>query len=40
VEQDGVKVTDISKKYTIEELAGDGVVIRRGKKSYRRVSVK
>ncbi|MDR1299942.1 MAG: tyrosine--tRNA ligase, partial [Oscillospiraceae bacterium] len=37
VEQDGVKVTDISKKYTIEELAGDGVVIRRGKKNYRRV---
>ncbi|MDR1064987.1 MAG: tyrosine--tRNA ligase [Oscillospiraceae bacterium] len=37
VEADGVKITDISKKYTVEELSEDGIIVRRGKKSYRRV---
>ncbi|MDR2665043.1 MAG: tyrosine--tRNA ligase [Oscillospiraceae bacterium] len=38
VEQDGTKVTDIGKTYTVGELSGTGIVIRRGKKNYRRVS--
>ena len=42
VEQGGVsvddeKITDIKKLYAPEELSGDGIVLRRGKKSYKRV---
>ncbi|MDR2421259.1 MAG: tyrosine--tRNA ligase [Oscillospiraceae bacterium] len=37
VEVDGGKVTDISKKFAPDELSGEGVVVRRGKKSYKRV---
>lgn len=42
VEQGGVlvddnKITDIKTLYTPEEISGDGVVVRRGKKSYKRV---
>jgi tyrosyl-tRNA synthetase len=45
VEQGGVtvddeKVTDIKKLYAPEDLAGDGIVLRRGKKSYKRVTFK
>ncbi len=34
---DGEKVTDIKTVYTKEQLAGDGVVIKRGKKNFRKV---
>ncbi len=42
VEQGGVsvddeKITDIKKLYAPEDLSGDGIVLRRGKKSYKRV---
>ncbi len=42
VEQGGVlvddnKVTDIKTLYSPEELSGEGIVVRRGKKSYKRV---
>ena len=37
VEVDGEKVTDIGLSFTPEQLAGDGIVLRRGKKNYRRV---
>ena len=42
VEQGGVtvddeKITDIKKLYSPEDLSGDGIVVRRGKKSYKRV---
>ena len=42
VEQGGVsvndeKVTDVKALYSPEDLAGDGVVLRRGKKNYKRV---
>ena len=44
VEQGGVsvddeKVTDIKTCYTPEQLSGDGIVVRRGKKSYKRVKM-
>ena len=39
VEVDGEKVTDIGKSFDIAELGGDGIVVRRGKKNYRRVRV-
>ena len=42
VEQGGVtvndvKITDIRTLYAPEDLAGDGIVVRRGKKSYKRI---
>ena len=37
VEAAGEKVTDILKSFTTEECAGDGIIIRRGKKNYRRI---
>jgi len=40
VEAAGEKVTDIGKSFTADELSGDGVVIRRGKKNYNRVVFK
>ena len=44
VEQGGVsvndeKVTDIKESYTPDTLAGDGIVVRRGKKNYKRVKM-
>lgn len=44
VEQGGVtvddeKITDIKKIYAPEDLAGDGIVVRRGKKSYKRIKM-
>ncbi len=45
VEQGGVsvngeKVTDISKRYSSEELQGDGLLLKRGKKKFCKVTVK
>lgn len=45
VEQGGVvaadeKVTDIKTMYTKEQLSGDGIVIRRGKKTYKKIVFK
>ena len=37
---DGEKVEDIKKEYAKEDLSGEGVVIRRGKKNFRKVIVK
>ena len=42
VEQGGVsvndeKVTDVKTLYAPEDLGGDGIVLRRGKKSYKRI---
>ncbi len=34
---DGVKVTDIKTTYATEAFAGDGIVVKRGKKSFKRV---
>lgn len=44
VEQGGVtvndeKVTDVKTVYAPEALAGEGLVVRRGKKSYKRVVI-
>ena len=43
IEQGGVtvdneKVTDLKTVYSPEQLAGDGIVVRRGKKNYKRVT--
>ena len=40
VEIDGKKVTDVAVRFTKEDLAGDGVVVKRGKKNFHRVFVK
>ena len=37
VEASGEKVSDISKSFTKDELSGDGIVVRRGKKNFRKV---
>ncbi len=34
---DDVKITDIKTLYSPEDLSGDGIVVRRGKKNYKRV---
>ena len=39
VEADGKQVSSIAKTFTIEECKGEGIVLRRGKKNYRRVKV-
>lgn len=39
VEADGEKVAGIDKAFTTDELKGEGVVIRRGKKNYNRVTL-
>lgn len=36
VEVDGVKVTDIAQSLTAEQLTGDGVTIKKGKKVFHR----
>jgi len=40
VEVDGVKVEAFTACFSIQDCAGDGIVVRRGKKNYRRVVVK
>ena len=45
VEQGGVnaadeKVTDIKALFTEEQLSGDGIVVRRGKKTYKKIVLK
>jgi tyrosyl-tRNA synthetase len=37
VEAGGEKISDIAKKYAPDEFSGAGLVVRRGKKSYKRV---
>lgn len=37
VEVDGEKVTEISKSFSVEDCSGEGIIVRRGKKNYRRV---
>ncbi len=36
---DGVKITDIKAVITKEQLAGDGIVVKRGKKNFRKVTL-
>ena len=36
----GEKVTEFGKTFTAQELTGEGIVIRRGKKKYQRVVLK
>ncbi len=40
VSVDGEAVKDIKAVYTKEQLSGDGIVVKRGKKNFRRVTVK
>ena len=40
VSVDGEKVTDITQSYTKEALAGDGIVLKKGKKNFRKVIAK
>ena len=36
VEADGVKITDITRTFTAEELSGEGIILKKGKKVYHR----
>ena len=36
VEADGVKVTDITRAFTADELSGEGIILKKGKKVYHR----
>ena len=36
---DGEKVTDIKTVYTAEQLAGEGIVLKRGKKNFRKITM-
>ena len=40
VSADGEKITDIKKSFSLNDLAGEGIVLKKGKKSFRRVLVK
>jgi len=40
VEVDGVKVSVVTASFMPDDLAGDGIVVRRGKKNFRRVVIK
>jgi tyrosyl-tRNA synthetase len=40
VEADGEKITEFGASFNAGQLAGDGIVVRRGKKSYKRVVLK
>lgn len=40
IEAGGEKVESISKAFTVDECSGEGIIIRRGKKSFRRVTLK
>ena len=37
---DGEKITDINHKFAGEDLAGEGIVLKKGKKNFRKVTVK
>ena len=37
VEAGGEKVQDVARRFSTEELSGDGMIVRRGKKNYRRI---
>ena len=37
---DGEKVTDIKTAYAPEQFEGDGIVVKRGKKNFKRVVIK
>jgi len=37
VSVDGEKVTDTYKAYTVEDFAGEGIVIKKGKKNFRKI---
>ena len=39
VEAGGEKVTDIGKTFTADELSGDGIVVKRGKKNFRKIVI-
>ena len=36
---DDIKVTDIKTSYTKDDLSGEGIVIKKGKKSFKKVTV-
>ena len=40
VSVDGEKITDINHKFAGEDLAGEGIVLKKGKKNFRKVTVK
>ena len=40
VSVDGTKIDDVKKYFTKEELKGDGIIVKRGKKNFRKVLVK
>ena len=37
VSADGEKVTDIHAEFTKEQFAGEGIVLKKGKKSFQRI---
>ena len=39
VEAAGEKVTDIAKAFDLSQLSGDGIVVKRGKKNFRKIVV-
>ena len=39
VEVDGDSISSISRSFTVEDCSGEGIIIRRGKKNFRRVSL-
>jgi len=40
VEVDGDTVRTITKTFTIKECSGEGIVIKRGKKNFRRITMR
>ena len=40
VEAAGEKITEFSKSFSADELSGDGIILRRGKKNFRRIVLK
>ena len=40
VSVDGEKIADIAQSYTAEQLKGDGIIVKRGKKNFRKVFMK
>ena len=40
VEAAGEKVTEFGKKFTADDLTGEGIIVKRGKKNFRRVVLK
>ena len=39
VEVDGEKVTDVAASYTADQMAGDGLMLKKGKKVFHRVKM-